>query len=563
MSRETDPIGFYHRHAAELAIRYDAMAFEDIHKSILPWLPHDPGLVLDIGAGSGRDAAWFAKQGHEVFAVEPARGLRDQAASQHDHPRIHWIDDRLPGLDHIGRSATAWDLIWLSAVWMHIRPADRARAFRKLANRLRPGGRMIITLRHGDFDDGRRAHAVTSDEVIRLARDHSLICPLIEKTADAGRRPGVTWETVVLELPDDGSGAFPTLRGIIHVDAKSSTYKLALLRCLIRIANSALGLAIPDGNGQVRLPLGLVALYWIRIYLPLIRSGIPQLPSGSGRPGFAKEAFNALELSPYGLKVGARVSGEQARHLHAALRQCARLIRDMPATYITWPNTDTPIFQVSAEASRTSGDLLLTDACLESFGEFHVPEHLWHAMTQHAAWIEPALEAEWIKLMQKFDTSAARSWEDYQALLRWLDPVHDTSTIRSVVDQLRGAQQPVHCVWRGTRLAQSYAVDHLMPFARWPCNDLWNLAPVSATANSSKGDRLPSVEVMRQAEDRLRSWWERLRQHGEPTRRRFDDEVRSALPFVLNPADSGEVFEGLATLRASLRRDQQIPEWMA
>ena len=81
MSREIGPIGFYHRHASELARRYDAMAFEAIHKAILPWLPQDPGLVLDVGAGSGRDAAWFAAQGHEVFAVEPARDLRDQAAA--------------------------------------------------------------------------------------------------------------------------------------------------------------------------------------------------------------------------------------------------------------------------------------------------------------------------------------------------------------------------------------------------------------------------------------------------------------------------------------------------
>lgn len=123
--------------------------------------------MLDVGAGSGSDAAWFAAQGHAVFAVEPARGLRDQAVAHHDHPRIQWIDDRLPGLEHIGRTASAWDLIWLSAVWMHIRPADRTRAFRKLANRLRPGGRMIITLRHGDFDDGRTAHPVSSDEVMR------------------------------------------------------------------------------------------------------------------------------------------------------------------------------------------------------------------------------------------------------------------------------------------------------------------------------------------------------------------------------------------------------------
>ena len=561
MLRRPNSIDVYHRRAAAFAERYEAIAFERAHKQVLEWLPDSPGLVLDLGAGSGRDAAWFAARGHEVFAVEPATALRDQAAALHTNPNIHWIDDRLPELVHIGRSATAWDVIWLSAVWMHLPVADRERAFRKLANRLRPGGRMIISLRHGDFDDERVAHPVSVDELLRLARDHSLVCRATMHSDDAERRSGVSWEHVVLELPDDGSGAFPILRSIILNDAKSSTYKLALLRCLIRIANSASGLAVPDGNGQVRLPLGLVALYWIRSYLPLLHGHVAQLPTGSGRPGFAKTAFNALDLSPYGLKVGARVRGEQARHLHAALHECARLIRDMPAQFITWPNTDKSIFTVKTCRTRSGSDLVLDDPTLESFGEFHVPEHLWNAMARHAAWIEPALEAEWIALMQKFDGPKRRSWEDYQALLRWLDPRHDTSTIRSVVDHLRSQSQVVHCVWTSHRLADRYAIDHLMPFVRWPCNDLWNLAPATMTANSRKGDRLPSAETLHHAEDRLCGWWERLRAHSELTQRQFDDEVRSALPFVLNPADPGEVFEGLAILRASPRRDQQIPEW--
>jgi hypothetical protein len=100
-----------------------------------------------------------------------------------------------------------------------------------------------------------------------------------------------------------------------------------------------------------------------------------------------------------------------------------------------------------------------------------------------------------------------------------------------------------------------------MPFAHWPCNDLWNLAPVSRSANSSKADRLPSVDAMARAEDRLCGWWRDVREHSGEYAVRFDEEVRCALPFVQDPADAAEVFEGLSVLRASLRRDQRIPEW--
>lgn len=561
MPRRRTDIDIYERDANRLVAEYESMDFERTHAAVLEWLPTSPGLVLDLGAGSGRDAAWLAERGHEVFAVEPAKTMRDLARELHPAPSITWIDDRLPELTHISRTATAWDLIWISAVWMHLRPRDRTRAFRKLANGLRPGGRMIISLRHGSFDDGREAHPVSVDELLRLARDHGLVCRHIASAKDLRHRAGVSWEAVVLELPDDGSGAFPLLRGIILNDAKSSTYKLALLRCLVRIANSALGLAVADGKGSVRLPLGLVALYWIRTYLPLVRGNLAQRPEDGRKPGFVTSAFNALEVSPYSLKVGARVGGAEADNLHLSIRECADLIQKMPATYITWPNTQRPIFTVTRRSVRPSGDLVLEDPMLEAYGEFHVPEALWTAMTRHAAWIEPALEAEWIGLMQKFDGVQRRSWEEYQSRLRWIDPEHDTSMVRRVADALRAENRALHCTWTDRRLRQRYAVDHVLPFARWPCNDLWNLVPASEAANSSKRDRLPSIQAMRQAEDRLCGWWHNLREHSELIRGQFDDEVRSALPFVLNPGDVQEVFEGLATLRASLRRDQQIPEW--
>ena len=112
-------------------------------------LPQSSASVLDIGAGSGRDAAWLAANGHDVIAVEPSAPMRAAAASLHDNPAINWIDDRLPALGAVSRSGLSFDLILLSAVWMHVPESDRPRAFRKMINLLRPGGLMAITLRLG------------------------------------------------------------------------------------------------------------------------------------------------------------------------------------------------------------------------------------------------------------------------------------------------------------------------------------------------------------------------------------------------------------------------------
>ena len=196
----------YDRDARRFFEEYEGIPFERAHARFLPLLPEGPGMVLDVGAGSGRDAAWFAARGHEVFAVEPATTLRDLAQEHHAHPRIHWIDDRLPGLDRVRRSGAAFDVVWVSAVWMHVPPGSRVRAFRRLAGSLRPGGRLFVSLRHGPFDDDREAWPVAAGELLDLARRQGLICVHHSARAADGRgRPGVSWETMVFERVDTGS----------------------------------------------------------------------------------------------------------------------------------------------------------------------------------------------------------------------------------------------------------------------------------------------------------------------------------------------------------------------
>ena len=54
-----------------------------------------------------------------------------------------------------------------------------------------------------------------------------------------------------------------------------------------------------------------------------------------------------------------------------------------------------------------------------------------------------------------------------------------------------------HCVWSGRHLTEAkFAVDHVIPYALWGNNDLWNLLPTHPVVNGEKSDKLPTSELL-------------------------------------------------------------------
>jgi 2-polyprenyl-3-methyl-5-hydroxy-6-metoxy-1,4-benzoquinol methylase len=182
----------YEQEAPELLRRYEAMSFADAHRGAVFELIPPPGIrVLDIGAGTGRDAAWFAARGDAVTAIEPTRVMREGAMMLHPEPNITWIDDSLPSL-HSVREQT-FDLIWMSAVWMHFDQGDRARMMPTVAALVTPGGTLMISLRHGPAPKGRQMFEVSAEETQSLARAAGLDC-LRTDHIESPYTPGVSWD---------------------------------------------------------------------------------------------------------------------------------------------------------------------------------------------------------------------------------------------------------------------------------------------------------------------------------------------------------------------------------
>lgn len=181
----------YSAEAPDLLERYERMGFEGAHFAVLDHIAPSPIDVLDIGAGTGRDAAWFARRGDRVTAIEPTREMREGAMALHPEPNIEWIDDCLPELASLrGR---AFDLVWMSAVWMHFDVPERAAMMPTVAPLVRPGGALMISLRHGPIPEGRRMFDVSPEESVELAERCGLEITS-RGTFESPYAPGVMWD---------------------------------------------------------------------------------------------------------------------------------------------------------------------------------------------------------------------------------------------------------------------------------------------------------------------------------------------------------------------------------
>ncbi len=192
----------YASEAEALTQRYERMTLEQVYGDALTLFPKPPASVLDIGAGTGRDAAALVARGHKVVvAVEPTKELREHGQKLHAAHKIKWLDDGLPDLDKVLDLDRRYDLVLLTAVWMHLDNDQRAAAMPTVASLTSPGGRIVLSLRHGPVPEGRRMFPVTPAETVALAEGQGLTTLHNKPRPDMQGREGISWTWLVFERP--------------------------------------------------------------------------------------------------------------------------------------------------------------------------------------------------------------------------------------------------------------------------------------------------------------------------------------------------------------------------
>lgn len=184
----------YSEQAAELLSRYDTLPFEEVHASVMHLIPKTSGIVLDLGSGTGRDAAHLTGLGHKVVGVEPTDEFRILASQR--YPHIEWIDDALPELGKLTGRTRQFDFIMATAMWMHLDEAERKVAMPIVAKLLKPEGLFLMSIRCGPTPSGRLMFDVSASETKLLATNNGLEVifeTVTQSLEEANIKAGVKW----------------------------------------------------------------------------------------------------------------------------------------------------------------------------------------------------------------------------------------------------------------------------------------------------------------------------------------------------------------------------------
>jgi SAM-dependent methyltransferase len=188
---------YYGLDAIELCEKYEIVDFRTVHKPWLPLIPSSASVAIDIGCGSGRDAGALSKAGLQVLAVDSSPDMLREAERLHSSPTIEWLVDALPQLPLVLRREKKFDLVLLSAVWMHLLTPDRRIAMGTLSKLCDTNGIVVISLRR-PVDKLRGMIEVSDEEISALALKNNLEIFQRFMTKDALERSPITWSFNVL-----------------------------------------------------------------------------------------------------------------------------------------------------------------------------------------------------------------------------------------------------------------------------------------------------------------------------------------------------------------------------
>ena len=206
MNKDTQTnLDSYNKTAEKLSDVYNSLNISKINPGLEDRLPVSSDQnrlkALDLGCGTGHAAHWLAEEkGFDVVAIDGAANMIKVAQEKKSHSRIRYMVDLLPEVDNVKALGEKFDVILLSAVWMHLDIPERKQMVDAIAALANKGALIYITLRHGENPPDRPMFSTSADELKVLAHACGMAFEHLGCNDDKQGRGNVSWEQVALRL---------------------------------------------------------------------------------------------------------------------------------------------------------------------------------------------------------------------------------------------------------------------------------------------------------------------------------------------------------------------------
>ena len=385
-------------------------------------LPTNSGVVLDIGIQNRQSVKWFASRGLKVHTVESAVSRKILLSPLSYEPNVTWYRKILPSIKSLYESGNFFNAVVLSNTLDKVPFEKRDKTFRKITELLYPGSILAIQYPETNLQVGSGNRPLVAAEIEELSHKYSLSIERAGYFKDWSN-PSIQWHHSLCRSikPIESD----LLEKYISKELKQSTYKLALLRTLYQVTRTFRDSRnheqfwVDNGGNEICIPAGLVGLYWVKLYKPLLEEGFPQRPLrfGTQKPSFFKIQFEKLlDCSQLNLRLGERIEKEIALNLNGAMAESLNTIRSNPLVY----NNLQLCRVASYNTPSIESDIDLKKDYLYDFGKIFIPRYVWDLLIASDEQLEKKIMHEWGKLI-RFYAGPNVNLERLPAAMHWYD----------------------------------------------------------------------------------------------------------------------------------------------
>lgn len=297
---------------------------------------------------------------------------------------------------------------------------------------------------------------------------------------------------------DDLSGFAERLLAVIDEGRRTATYKLAVLLALMDCSAEQ---ATPDGRAPQEISTRAIARHVARLYWPQLRpfpteSGALELRQITSKSatilGALATAFHALpQVSTWDTAETMLPADHVAQVLDVVELTVARypLVRLQTVDGVPQPFIYDIDWGESVKLSRLAAD---------GGAKVRLRPGAGDQLVRLAPLIRPLVELHWIRMVAALNKLTVTE-DDLRRHLFGAERVAFPPLLRRDLIDLQSG----FCFYCATPIGGTYAIDHFIPWSRWPNDAIENLVVSHASCNTRKSDHIPGPLPLRRWVDRL------------------------------------------------------------